>query len=454
VDVVVIGCGYVGLVTGVCFASLGHDVLAIEIDEKRADLIRSGIPPFHEPGLEELLQKALAEGRLRIGNDINDSLHGDVIFLCVQTPQGSDGSLNTDFLVAAARQLGDVLRGDPRRRVVVVRSTVTPGTTEDVVGPALGDGGSVAVCANPEFLREGSAVADFMEPDRVVVGGRRSWAIDMVADLYAPLNVPVIRTAPSAAELAKCTSNALLATLISFSNQIARIAEHVPGVDVEDVLDIIHRDRRLSPVVDGETISPGILTYLKSGCGFGGSCLPKDLSALIRYAASVGEPASILEGAKATNDAQPERLVAAAGRLSGGLQGKAVTVLGLAFKAGTDDLRESPGIRIVELLLAEGASVTAYDPLVSAAAVAPLSERGMKISSDLRAALSDADLCVVTTLDAEFEGLHESLSGADGGPLVVDGRRLLDPDRFDEDRFVAVGRHPRSSAGRPAGERG
>jgi UDPglucose 6-dehydrogenase/GDP-mannose 6-dehydrogenase len=401
-----------------------------------------------------MLQKSLAEGRLRVGNDIDEATHGDVIFLCVQTPQGSDGSLNTDFLVAAAGQLRDVLAGDPRRRVVVVRSTVTPGTTEDLIAPALGGGSdTLAICTNPEFLREGSAVADFMEPDRVVIGGRQEWAVEMVAELYAPLDVSVIRTSPSAAELAKCTSNALLATLISFSNQIARIAEQVPGVDVEDVLDIIHKDRRLSPVVGGERISPGILTYLKAGCGFGGSCLPKDLSALTQFASRVGEPASILEAAKRTNDGQPERLVSATGRAIGGLEGKAVTVLGLAFKAGTDDLRESPGMKIVDLLLAGGAKVKAYDPLVAEAAVAGLVERGMEMSSDLEDAVRGADACVVTALDPEFKALDSLVQEGQGPrPFVMDGRRLLSPGRFEEDRFAAIGRHS-SSVEHQASER-
>jgi UDPglucose 6-dehydrogenase len=445
-DITVVGCGYVGLVTAVCFSSLGHDVLAIEIDEKRADLIRRAIPPFYEPGLNEMLTKVLSEGRLRVGNDIGDALNADVIFLCVQTPQSPDGSLDTSFLVAAANQLKSVLEGSSRRRVIVVRSTVTPGTTENLVGPAVGaNTDTLSICTNPEFLREGSAVSDFMEPDRVVIGSRQEWAADMVAELYSHLDAPIIHTSPPAAELAKCTSNALLATLISFSNQIARIAERVRGVDVEDVLEIIHKDRRFSPLVERERIAPGILAYLKSGCGFGGSCLPKDLNALIRFASHVGEPASMLEAVKEINDGQPIRLVSATAEALGGLKDKSVTVLGLAFKAGTDDLRESPGIKVVDLLLDAGVRVKAYDPLVSGEAVVPYVERGLEIAPSLQESLHAADACVITSLDPAFTELERILREVGKSrPAVIDGRRLLDPGRFDEDgaTFVAVGRSP------------
>jgi UDPglucose 6-dehydrogenase len=440
-DVVIVGCGYVGLASGVGFASLGHDVLGIEIDERRADLIRNGIAPFHEPGLEERLQICLSEGRFRVSSRIEDAVEGDVVFLCVQTPQGPEGNLNTDFLVEAARQVGSALSTNPRRRVVVVRSTVVPGTTEELVTPALGAPEDVAVATNPEFLREGSAVADFLEPDRVVIGCRQSWGADWVARLYEPLKPVVIRTTPAAAEMAKCTSNALLATLISFSNEVARIAEKIPGIDVEDVLDIIHKDRRLSPVIGDHRISPEILAYLKPGCGFGGSCLPKDLSALVHFASSVEEPTSLLHAVMAINETQPDWLVSMTKDAIGPLANRNVTVLGLAFKAGTDDLRESPGLKIVDLLLQERAKVTAYDPLVAADALAPLEERGVTVAPRLQEALREAHACVIATRAAEFQNVGRMLQRMnDGHTRVIDGRRLLDPDSFDGELFSAIGR--------------
>jgi nucleotide sugar dehydrogenase len=440
-DVVVVGCGYVGLVSGVGFASLGHNVLGIEIDERRANLIRQGIAPFHEPGIEERLRSCLSEGRFRVSSRIQDAVEGDVIFLCVQTPQGPHGNLNTDFLVEAARQVGGALSDDPRRRVVVVRSTVVPGTTEELVAPALGPSDEVAVATNPEFLREGSAVADFLEPDRVVIGCRDKWAADWVARLYAPLKPEVIRTTPAAAEMAKCTSNALLATLISFSNEVARVAERIPGIDVEEVLDIIHKDRRLSPVVDDRRISPEILVYLKPGCGFGGSCLPKDLSALVHFASSIGEPTALLQAVMEINETQPDWVVSMTKQAVGELADRNVTVLGLAFKAGTDDLRESPGLKVVDLLLEESAKVTAFDPLVGAEALAPLEQRGVTIAAGLKEALRGAHACVIATRAAEFRELGSVLQEmGDGHTRVIDGRRLLDPDNFDNEIFRAIGR--------------
>jgi UDPglucose 6-dehydrogenase len=453
-DVVIVGCGYVGLVSGVGLASLGHNVLGIEIDERRANLIRSGIAPFHEPGLEEKLRASLNEGRFRVSSRIEDAVEGDVVFLCVQTPQGPDGNLNTEFIVEAARQVGSALSTNPRRRVVVVRSTVVPGTTEELVVPALGVGGDVAVATNPEFLREGSAVADFMEPDRVVVGCRERWGADWVARLYEPLKPTVIRTTPAAAEMAKCTSNALLATLISFSNEVARVAEKIPGIDVEDVLDIVHKDRRLSPVIRDNRITPEIIAYLKPGCGFGGSCLPKDLSALVHFASTVGEPTSLLKAVMEINETQPEWLVSMTKDAVGTLADRNVTVLGLAFKAGTDDLRESPGLKIVDLLLQEKAKVTAYDPLVATEALVPLQEKGVVIAAGLQEAVRDAHACVIATRAAEFQNIRSVLQGiGDGHTRVIDGRRLLDPDGFQAELFSAIGRSRTGFAkARAAGE--
>jgi UDPglucose 6-dehydrogenase len=440
-DVVIVGCGYVGLVSGVGFASLGHNVLGIEIDERRANLIRSGIAPFHEPGLEEKLRVCLSEGRFRVSSRIGDAVEGDVVFLCVQTPQGPEGNLNTEFILEAARQVGNALSTDPRRRVVVVRSTVVPGTTEALVAPALGAAGDVAVAMNPEFLREGSAVADFLEPDRVVVGCRQSWGADWVARLYEPLKPEVIRTTPAAAEMAKCTSNALLATLISFSNEVARVAEKIPGIDVEDVLEIIHKDRRLSPVSGDRRISPEILAYLKPGCGFGGSCLPKDLSALVNFASSVGEPTSLLHAVMEINETQPDWLVSMTKDAIGPLANRNVTVLGLAFKAGTDDLRESPGLKIVDLLLREGAKVTAFDPLVAAKALAPLEEKGVTVAPALHEALREAHACLIATRATEFQNVGSVLRKiSNGRTRVIDGRRLLDPGGFEDELFSAIGR--------------
>lgn len=441
-DVVIVGCGYVGLVTGVCLASLGHNVIGIEIDEARANLIRDGIAPFHEPGLTERLQSSLDARSFRVSSQIEEAGDADVIFLCVQTPLGPDGSLDTSFLVDAAEEIGKVVSSGARSQVVVVRSTVVPGTTEDLVAPQVRQNdGRVALAVNPEFLREGSAVDDFLNSDRIVIGCHESWGTERVAELYQDLDPFIIQTTPAAAELAKCASNALLGTLISFSNQLARVAETIPGVDVEDVLAILHRDRRLSPVIGGDLVAPEILSYLRSGIGFGGSCLPKDIGALASFASLAGEEASLLKAVIQINQGQPERIVAIAEDALGSIGGRNVTVLGIAFKANTDDMRESPALKVVDLLMREGAIVTAYDPLVPSAAIEKYVERGMAIASDLESAIRGADACIIATRANEFREVDHLLDAvAQDDTVVIDGRRLLDPSVFQGRPFRAIGR--------------
>jgi UDPglucose 6-dehydrogenase/GDP-mannose 6-dehydrogenase len=280
-----------------------------------------------------------------------------------------------------------------------------------------------------------------------VIGCHESWGTDRVAELYDGLDPYVIRTTPAVAELAKCASNALLGTLISFSNQLARLAEAIPGVDVEEVLAILHRDRRLSPVIDNKVVLPEILSYLRSGIGFGGSCLPKDIRALASFASSTGEETPLLEAVMEINEHQPQRVVSMAMDALGGLVDKNVTVLGLAFKADTDDLRESPGLKIVDLLLRERARVTAYDPLVSPAALAQYVEKGMAIAPDLDSAIRGADACLIATRADEFRELSGLLeAAAQGRTAVIDGRRLLESSGFRGRPFRAVGRGVNISA--------
>ncbi len=438
-NVAVVGCGYVGLVTALGLAGAGHDVVGIEVSGERRDSIAAGRAPFHEPGLEELLAETLASGRFRVAGDIAEIAQADVVLLAVQTPPTSDGANDLSYLREAAEQVATVIASDGgRRRVVAVRSTVVPGTLATVVRPALP--AEVAIASNPEFLREGSAVSDFRNPDRIVIGCDEDWGRERLGELYAPLDAPVVFTTPATAELAKYASNAFLATLISFANEIGRISESLPGVDVEDVLGILHRDRRLSPEVNGQTVRPAILSYLKAGCGYGGSCLPKDLSALLATRSRDGFDHPLLDAVRAINETQPVLLVDRLEAALLGLGGRSVAVLGLAFKGGTDDLRESPGLRIVDLLLERGVIVTAYDPLVTVDSLSSYVGRGLRVESTLDAAIVDAEACVVATNAEEFGALAELVRARDGSaPLVVDGRRALAPDSF-AGGYIGVGR--------------
>jgi nucleotide sugar dehydrogenase len=437
VKVCVVGCGYVGLVTALALARAGHRVVGVEGDDVRRKTIAGGTPPFHEPGLPELLAGELEAGRFEVTGEIARAAEAEVVLLAVQTPPEPSGSIDLSYLRNAAADLVPVLAGRPARRVVAVRSTVVPGTVDGTVAPLFADG-NTAVASNPEFLREGSAVEDGLHPDRVVVGCRDDHGRELLRRLYEPLGAPVIFTEPATAELAKYTSNALLAALISFSNEIGRIAESLPDVDVEDVLGIVHRDRRLSPVINGETVRPGILAYLKAGCGYGGSCLPKDLSALLAFGRETGQEHPLLEGIRSVNDSQGRRVVDIAERAVGDLGGRRAAVLGLAFKGGTDDVRSSPALRIIDELLERGADVVAYDPLVDAAAL-PAYAESVAFARSLEEALEGAAVAVVTTNADEFSGLRSAAEGDPGaGPVIVDGRRALDRAAAD----AAVGRGP------------
>lgn len=444
--VAVVGCGYVGLVSAVGLASVGHHVVGVEGDPRRRESIVGGTPPFHEPGLTELMNSVLSRGTLDITEDIERVREVDVVLLAVQTPADSDGAIDLGPLTAAAEAVGAVLAGDPRRRVVATRSTVVPGTAERTVQPLLDDntvpdGLTTAAAANPEFLREGNAVDDFLHADRVVVGCHVDWGAQLLEQLYAPLGAPVTVTTPATAELAKYTSNAFLATLISFSNEIARVCEDLPGVDVEDVLGILHNDRRLRlPGREGQA-EPAILTYLRAGCGYGGSCLPKDLSALITARRRAGAASPLLEAVREINDTQPARFVQLAEQALGGLDGRRCAVLGLAFKAGTDDLRDSPGLAAVEELTRLGASVVAFDPLVTSQELAAAHQGPIESAASLEEALDGADACLVTTADPAFANLPKLIAASACPPrLVVDGRRALPSDAFPPAAYLAIGR--------------
>jgi len=444
--VAVVGCGYVGLTTAVGLARAGHDVLAVEIADARLNDLREGLLPFHEPTLGEPLLELVRTGRIRFTNDYQQVLPAELIFLCVETPSTPEGAIDLRPLRAAAREAAQALREGEHHQVVVVRSTVVPGTTENVLLPLLtektrGRSFPLGVVVNPEFLQEGQALTDFEHPGRIVIGSSDEASADLVARVYSSLPAPVIRTNLATAELIKYVSNALLATLISFSNQIALLCEALPDVDVEEVLQTVHRDRRWLPLGADQSAVPPILAYLKAGCGYGGSCLPKDVKALIAFAGQRGATVELLEAVDAVNARQPARLVDLAEKFAGNLANKSVLLLGVAFKAGTDDTRESPGLRIAEELLRRRARLFVSDPLVKPAQLSSLLRAGAQFVEDPKASFGQMDLCMITCLSPEFQFVADKLSAADGtGPIVVDGRRLLARQAaLESDRYVGVG---------------
>ena len=402
-----VGTGYVGLTTGAYLAHLGHDVVCADVVAEKVERLRRGEIPIFEAGLEDLVREGLDGHRLSFVLGAADAVEGaEFVFLCVPTPQGEDGSADMSYVQGAATEIGPRLRSEA---VVINKSTVPVGSTR-VVEQALGRD-DVYVVSNPEFLREGSAVHDCLHPDRIVIGSDDHGAAIRVASLFERLEAPLIVTDPVSAEAIKYASNAFLATKVSFVNAIANLCEAV-GADVREVVLGMGYDKRIG------------FEFLKPGPGWGGSCFPKDTQALIRIGDEAGYDFSLLRGVVAVNKEQYERVVAKVVRLAGGsVDGVAVAVWGLTFKARTDDTRESPALEVVHRLRARGAVVRAYDPAAAEAGLA-----GITRSDDPYAACEGAAVLAVLTEWDEFRWLDlDKVRGLMAAPCIVDARNLLDP---------------------------
>ena len=402
--VAVIGAGYVGLTTSACLAHLGHDVVCAEINDQKLDQLLRGELPIVEPGLGELVKEGTNEGRLTFVAEPADAVRNrEYVYLCVQTPQGEDGEADLSFIEAAAHDIANSL---DRGAVVVNKSTVPVGSTV-VVERALRRT-DVSVVSNPEFLREGSAVHDFLHPARIVIGADDRAVAVQVASLYLDIPATLIVTDPASAETIKYAANAFLATKLSFVNAIAAVCEAV-GADINDVIAGIGSDPRIGH------------EYLRPGPGWGGSCLPKDTRALVHIADQSGYDFALLRGVIDVNTEQGERVVNKIRDATGGLAGKTVAVWGLTFKADTDDMRESPALVACRRLIDEGAAVRAYDPAVAAQI------DGVTACDDAYFACDGADVLVVMTEWAEFRWLDfNEIKERMAMPSVVDTRNLLD----------------------------
>jgi UDPglucose 6-dehydrogenase len=441
--VAVVGAGYVGLVSGVCLAETGHDVVCVDMSPARVARILRGEPPIHEAGLEPLLRAHLGK-RFTATGDLESAVRSaDLTLIAVGTP--FDGTaIDLGHVRGAAEQIGQALRGHPDYHVVVVKSTVVPGTTESVVRPILERtsgkraGTDFGVGMNPEFLTEGQAVRDFLEPDRLVLGAGDGRALEALEALYASfVSVPKVRTNPSTAEMIKYASNALLATAISFSNEVANLCAALGDVDAVDVMRGLHASSYLGLTApDGTRREAPITSFLFPGCGFGGSCLPKDVSALAAHGEAAGVPMRLMRAVMAVNQEQPLQVLRQLEKHFPALDGLRVAVLGLAFKPDTDDVRETPAFPIIRLLLERGAAVTAFDPVAMGAAREVLGDR-IGYADSLESCLSGADAAVLVTRWKQFEALPARLAAMESPPLLVDGRRQL--DKQDVPRYAAIG---------------
>lgn len=435
----IVGIGYVGLCTGIEFARKGYTVIAADKDPKKVALINKGIPTFHEPNLEELLQEAIKNGYLNCVLDTEKAVKNtEITFITVGTPSNPDGSINLAQIKGSATEIGKALNKKEDYHLVVVKSTVVPGTTENTVKPLLEKHSQrncsidFGLCMNPEFLREGSAVHDAQHPDRIVIGENDRKSGDTLQALYRELHhaqsIPIIRTNLPTAELIKYANNAFLATKISYINTIANICEKIPGADVTTVAQGIGLDQRINP------------QFLKAGLGYGGSCFPKDVTAIVAFSTKLGYVPKLLEVTHEVNEKQANHAVEKVKTYLKELKGKKIAILGLAFKPDSDDMREARSIPIIKQLIHEGAIITVYDPVSNLTANSIFGNKINYASSAINC-LKGADCCIIVTEWNEFKNLKpEDFKQNMRQPILIDGRRIYNPTEYKKElKFVAIG---------------
>ncbi|MGQ9681864.1 MAG: UDP-glucose dehydrogenase family protein [Anaerolineae bacterium] len=425
-SICVIGAGYVGLVTGTCFADLGNRVICLDIDESKIERLKNGVLPIYEPGLEELVRRNSAGGRLSFTTSYQEALaEAEFVFIAVDTPSGTEGEADLRSVRAAARSIAACL---DHPMVIVNKSTVPIGTGDwvaDIINRHRQNGVDFWVVSNPEFLREGSAVHDFLNPDRVVLGSENREAAEKVAQLYLPLRAPIIVTDLRTAEMIKYASNAFLASRISFINEIASICERL-GADVKEVVAGMGYDKRIGS------------SFLDAGLGFGGSCFPKDVRALAHMAAIHGCHPQLLRAVLEINADQRRLVVQKLRDILGKLDEQVIGILGLAFKPNTDDMREAPSVELVHLLQHEGARVRAYDPVAMDNARRVLPD--VTYCADAYQVAEGADALLIATEWNEFKQLDlVRIRQAMRRPVLVDGRNIYEPERLQALGFIYRG---------------
>lgn len=427
--IAVIGTGYVGLVTGACFAEFGVDVTCVDVDKEKVEKLNNGIIPIYEPGLDKLVKKNSEAGRLKFTTNLTSGVEqAEVVFLAVGTPPKADGSPDMSFYRQAAKDVAEAING---YKVLVTKSTVPVGTGKwlrEFVTQNLQEGIEFGVASNPEFLREGAAIEDFMRPDRVVIGSNEERAIAVLKDLYRPLfliETPIVITSLEAAELIKYAANAFLATKITFINEIANLCDAI-GCDVHDVARGMGMDNRIGR------------KFLHPGPGYGGSCFPKDTRALTTVADQFGVETRIVDAVIDANERQREAMIPKIEKLVDDLAGKNIGVLGLSFKPETDDMRESPAIAIINALTARGAKVRAYDPVAMVEARNYID--GIEYASDEYDAIRGADALVIITEWNQFRALDmQKVKSLLKSPKIADLRNIYEPEDMRELGFEYIG---------------
>jgi len=442
----IVGCGYVGLTTGICLSSIGHTLYLYDIDKSKLNTIKQKNIPFYELGLKEMLVENLEKGNLRISESLEEFIKNtDCCFICVGTPSNTDGTINLQQIESSIKNIIQSLKQENQKKyLIIIRSTIVPSTTRNKILPMLKDGleDFFYLAVVPEFLREGKALSDFMNPDKIVIGTLDNKTNDIVKNIfiYFENKVEFIQTNFETAEMIKYTNNAFLATLISFSNEVANISEEITGIDTFEVMNALIKDKRITTVINNQKIVPGIAEYLTPGCGFGGSCFPKDVNAIVNFASIVGAKTPLLDAVLSVNNERVNRIILLSKKILSNFNDKKIAILGLAFKPDTDDMRSSPAIDVIKKLQEQNINIYAYDPKINEKNLESIGITDVSISHSIEDCIANADLAILLTKWSEFSKINgEFLKKYMKNPRIIDGRGFLDKRKFAKNTYYKIG---------------
>ena len=442
----VIGSGYVGLTTGICLASLEHKIFIYDLDEEKLEKIKEKKLPFFERGLEEILEKVISSEKLLPQNNLDNLVkETDGCFICVGTPT-KNNSIDLSQIINSINEVTESIKNNKKQNYkIIIRSTITPNTSKNTILPILERELSelkFGLAVVPEFLREGNALDDFMNPDKIVIGSLDNDTTHFVRDIFKHFknNCQIIETNLESSELIKYTNNAFFSMLISFSNEIANISEKIPGVDPYKIMKALISDKRITTKNNNENIIPSLESYLIPGCGFGGSCFPKDVQALLDYANKNNINTPLLKAVLDINSERPNKMILLAESILGTLKNKKVSILGLTFKPETDDLRSSPAVDAIDILLEKNSNISVFDPIFKLKSGMIKIPDECKICSNIEDALKDSDIALVFTKWKEFKFLNSKfLKQFMKNPIIIDGRGFLNKEEFEHGTFFKIG---------------
>ena len=445
-NLAVMGAGYVGLTTAICLASQNHRITIFDIDNEKIKQIQNKKLPFFENGLQEILEDVISSKNLVAVNSLNQLVENtDGCFICVGTPTKDDSIDLTQIIDATEALANSVNENNKKNYQIIVRSTVIPNTTRNTILPILNERLSkqrFGLCVVPEFLREGRALDDFMNPDKIVIGNFDENSALFVKEIFKNFKdkCEFVETNLESAELIKYTNNAFFSMLISFSNEIANISEKISGVDPYEILNALVLDKRITSIVNNEKIVPNLASYLIPGCGFGGSCFPKDVQAILDYANKHEIHTPLLKAILNINAERPNKMVLLSEFVLGELKDKKISILGLTFKPETDDLRSSPALDAIQILLEKGANVFAFDPILKSKPNSTKLLQNCTVCTTIEDALKDSDVAMIFTKWPEFKSLDSKfLKQFMKNPIIIDGRGFLDKEKFDSGTYFKIG---------------